>query len=341
MRVPMSRMIMRVSMSIMVMRMSVSSTVLMLNFHFSLLLLHLNMVGNCLLGERLNYTVGSGWQNGRYRWLLLRLGCCGRSCQKLLVLLIDYWLDWWHGKRARWNWWVCWCERKLQRVLLSSSWWKNWWAAECWAKCWNCCCNCCHLRSKTWCCWWGLLMRQRRHNRWALMQWLRSITKWQNWWLIGEMNRRQIWWCSRMSNIRLRWLRKDVLRHDRYCINIQRSHIGEQRRILVHQWIIRNGRLWRSHFHLFITCGYTMQVSETDTTAETSLAAPSAVRRQQDLANIVQLEVVHIQTQLFILVRLDEREQVLRLGEQRIGADNIVRVGSEARESGRRVRLDV
>lgn len=101
MRMSMSIMVMRVAMSVVVMRMSVSSTALMLNIHFRLLillmllLLHLNMVGNSLLGERLNYIAASCWQNVRYRWLLW-LRSSGRSSQKLLVLLIDRWLDWWH-----------------------------------------------------------------------------------------------------------------------------------------------------------------------------------------------------------------------------------------------------
>ena len=58
---------------------------------------------------------------------------------------------------------------------------------------------------------------------------------------------------------------------------------------------------------------YAMQVAVADAASEAALATPGAVGRQEHLAHIVRVEVVHVELQLLVLRRLDQREQIFGL----------------------------
>ncbi len=56
-----------------------------------------------------------------------------------------------------------------------------------------------------------------------------------------------------------------------------------------------------------------MEIAVTNTTAQTPLAAPGAIRRDVDLSAVICLSVVDVELQRSSLVRFDQGEKILAL----------------------------
>lgn len=83
-----------------------------------------------------------------------------------------------------------------------------------------------------------------------------------------------------------------------------------------------------------------MQIAVADATAEAAFAAPLRVRLDGDLAAFVVFGVVHVHFQRPLLVRFDEREQVLAFVQHTVGADDVVVERTQTGFLGRRRRMD-
>lgn len=67
-----------------------------------------------------------------------------------------------------------------------------------------------------------------------------------------------------------------------------------------------------------------MQIAVANAAAETALARPLRIRLDDNLTTHIVVRVVDVHLEVSILVRFDQRKQVLALVQNAVGADDVV-----------------
>ena len=84
-----------------------------------------------------------------------------------------------------------------------------------------------------------------------------------------------------------------------------------------------------------------MEITIADAATETTFTTPGGVGRQRDFPCRITFTIVDVQLQRFAFVALDQGEQIFGIAEQRIGADDVIRIRSEAGERRWRMLLHI